>query len=103
MILGPHNAPYSPPETPRERVKLSALMSRMVEAYSEMLPDGAIRFVDRIDPNITIIAGDDLMDLDDELEFALGVDDEQAEGAVTLEDVLALAKRYPGLRISFGF
>ena len=43
------------------------------------------------------------IDLDDELEFALTLDDDESSGVPTLEEVLALAKEYPGLKISFGF
>lgn len=49
-------------DPPRERVNLSAMLSRMVQAYSEMLPDGAVRFDEKIDSGVVVLAGDDLME-----------------------------------------
>lgn len=61
-------------DPPRDRINVSAILSRMVEAYSEMLPDGAVRFVDRIDPLLVVLAGDDLMEtvIENLLDNALG-------------------------------
>lgn len=49
-------------DPPRERVDVSALLGRMVEAYSEMLSEGTVRFIDRIDPRVIVLAGDDLLE-----------------------------------------
>jgi len=38
------------------------MLSRMVQAYSEMLPDGAVRFDEKIDSGVVVLAGDDLME-----------------------------------------
>lgn len=43
------------------------------------------------------------LDLEDDLDFALAIGDDEGGGIPTLEEVLALAKEYPGLKISFGF
>lgn len=44
-----------------------------------------------------------LLDLEDELEFATALGDDEFGQTPTLDDVISLAKQYPGLRISFGF
>ena len=55
------------------------------------------------DADIEFGAFEENVDLDDELEFATALGDEENEGVPTLEEILALAKEYPGLKISFGF
>ena len=91
-------------DPPRERVKLSALMSRMVEAYSEMLPDGAVRFVDRIDPGVNIIAGDDLMEtvIENLLDNAISFSPKSGEVRIELRrngrwSELSVMDRGPGV------
>lgn len=49
-------------DPPREPVDISAMLGRMVEAYSEVQPDGVIRFTENIDPGVVVLAGDDMIE-----------------------------------------
>lgn len=52
-------------------------------------------------PGASMLTGE--LDIDDELDFAAALGDESGDSLPTLEEVLALAKEYRGLKISFGF
>lgn len=49
-------------DPPRDRIDLSGLLGRMVDAYSETLPEGNVRFVHHIDPGVNVLGGDDLLE-----------------------------------------
>jgi len=91
-------------DPPRERIDLSAILGRMVEAYAETLPEGSVRFVDHIEPRISVLGGDDLMEtvLENLLDNAVSFSPKGGEIRVELRRdgrfaELTVADRGPGV------
>lgn len=89
---------------PRDRVGVSMMLGRMVEAYAEALPEGSVRFVDHIEPGITITGGDDLLEtvLENLMDNAISFSPKGGEIRVELRRdgrwaELTVADRGPGV------